>query len=183
MTTHESECRNLIRCIFARNRGAVRFGLDADDLWHETYQRLVKSNRIISSPLDLCRLVKTVGTRIIYDKARRYALRKPLFDKPEVASTAKDLFDEPADLHLTPAEAVLSEEQIQLLHDVAAVDPTTYAVFTAIGELVDANIPASVANISRCLGKPYAKTRAAHLQLQKLIRLAMAEGRLESAWL
>ena len=185
MTTHESDCRNLVKRIFAANKGAVRFGIDADDLWHETFRRLSKSDQMIASPLDLCGLVKTIATRIVCDKARRYAIRKPLFDKPEVTTLSEDFFDEPADPHRTPDEAMLAEEQMQLLHDIAVGDPAVSAVFRAICELIDADIPASVANISRHLGAPYGQVRATHMKLQKLIRAAMTAGHIGIAkgWL
>jgi len=185
MTTHESECRNLVKLIFAANKGAVRFGIDADDLWHETFRRLSKSDQMIASLLDLCGLVKTIATRIVCDKARRYAVRKPLFDKPEVTTTSGDFFDDPADPGHTPDEAILSEEQMQLLHDIAVGDHAVSAIFRAICELVDADIPASVTNISRHLGTPYGQVRAAHIKLQRLIRMAMTAGHIGIAkeWL
>lgn len=167
--THESECRTLVRRLFAGNKGVVRFGIDADDVWHETFRRISQSDPKVNSSMELFGLVKTIATRIVCDKARRYALRKPLFDKPEVM-TAGDFVEDPADSKLTPDEVALSEEQITLLHDLAASDAATKAIFDTICELIDRNIPATVANISRHLSQPYTKVRKAHLKLQRLIR-------------
>lgn len=127
--------------------------------------------------MELFGLVKTIATRIVCDKARRYALRKPLFDKPEVMA-AGDFVEDPADSKLTPDEVVLSEEQITLLHGLAASDAATKAIFDTICELIDRNIPATVVNISRHLSQPYAKVRKAHLKLQRLIRSGMNNGQI-----
>lgn len=179
MLTHESECRNLVRYLFVNNRGAIRFGLDADDVWHEAFRRLSGSDRLIGSSRDLSGLVKTTAARIICDLARRYAIRRPLFDKPEITST-RSFSDDPRDPHPSPEDVVLSEEQVTLLSDVAASDPAAEAVFNAICDLIDSDVAASIANISRHLHIPYGKVRKAHLKLQKLIRSAIREGRLEA---
>ena len=177
MATHESDCRNLVRRLFANNKGALRFGIEADDVWHETFRRLSQSDRSFDCLSELFGLVKTVASRIVCDKARRYALRKPLFEKPENPGVG-DYFEDPIDSHHSPDEAVLSEEQITLLRDVVASDPAAEAVFYTVCELIDSNVTASIANISRHMGLPYSRVRKAHLKLQRLIQAATLNGRI-----